>query len=690
MPKVMLAVIAAGVLAVAATAGSMSAIAAKTSGADLSAAISAARTLAPVTNTAFTINGQKPGLTYDGIGAISGGGATSRFLIDYPPAQRTQILNYLFGPGGADLQILKLEIGGDASQNDGADPSIEHVQGQIDCQSGDDWWLAEQAVARNPNIILMGLQWDAPGWIGSVWNPKDITYLIDWLNCAKSHGLHISYIGGWNEHGYNVAWTELLRNTLDLDGYNSVQIVMADSFPGPHYQPARTFQVASTAAADPAFKAALGAIGVHDTCGHPTNGFKCFSTPTARHLGLLIWETEVGSLKGNVAAADLARTINNGYIQADISSFVEWPMSSAMAPGLIYSDRGIVAANAPQSGYYYLNPIAWVTAQTTQFVQPGWSHIIGASGTLGQSGTYVAYESPDQTNWSLVVEDAGNAKYSTVVKPEQITATITGGLNASEVSVWATNLSSSNPATWFVHRQNVKVVNGTFTYTIQPGQLVTFTSTTGQSKLSYPTLPYKAQTLPFTTTPDGSNEAALLDTQEGAYLYEPCLGGVSGQCLEQMAPQTPIFWQIPPAGTPTPYAITGALSWSDYTVSASVLFTHANSSAGLISRYGNQAADPKNFDGYQFDLFANGHWQLRTNSWNKFETVLASGTVKGIMLNHWYKLSLNLSGDEIIGSIGTDHVVKKVSSAYKSGLAGIESSYSVVQFNRLEVTSDHS
>jgi hypothetical protein len=678
MPKAVLAVIAAGVLAVTAAAGSVNAIAAKV------------KPEAAITNTTFTIDGQKPGLTYDGIGAISGGGATARLLIDYPPAQRTQILNYLFGPGGADLQILKMEIGGDAAQNDGADPSIEHVQGQIDCQSGYQWWLAEQAVARNPDIILMGLQWDAPGWIGNVWNPKDITYIIDWLNCAKSHGLHIGYIGGWNEHGYNVAWTELLRNTLDLDGYNSVQIVMADSFPGPHYQPARTFQVAQTAASDPAFKAALGAIGVHDTCGHPTNGFKCFSTPTARHLGLPIWETELGSLKGDSAAADLARAINNGYIQADVSAFIEWPMTSAMSPGLIYSNRGYIAASQPQSGYFFTNRIAWVTAQTTQFVQPGWEHVIGASGTLGQSGTYVAYESPDETNWSLVAEDAGNQKYSHDVRPERITATITGGLSTGNISVWSTNLWSSKTANWFVHEQNVPVTNGTFSYTIQPGYLVTFTSTTGQSKLSYPTLPYSPQKLPFTATPDGSNEAWDLDTQEGAYLYEPCRGGDAGRCLQQMAPQTPIFWQIPPAGTPTPYAITGALSWANYTVSAQVLFTGATDSAGLIGRYSTQASDPRNFDGYQFDLFPSGHWRLKENTWDAGEKILASGNVKGITLNHWYKLSLNMSGSKIIGSVGNDHVVSLASSAYKAGLAGVESNYSVVQFNDLKVTSDGS
>ena len=51
------------------------------------------------------------GRAFDGLGAISGGGATSRLLVDYPPAQQEQILDYLFKPNfGASLQILKVEI----------------------------------------------------------------------------------------------------------------------------------------------------------------------------------------------------------------------------------------------------------------------------------------------------------------------------------------------------------------------------------------------------------------------------------------------------------------------------------------------------------------------------------------------------------------------------------------------------
>src|SRR6266550_6000756 len=105
--------------------------------------------------TTISINGTAAGRTFDGVGAISGGGGNSRLLIDYPEPQRSQLLDYLFKPGyGASLQILKLEIGGDTNSTDGAEPSIEHSKGVVNCNAGYEFWLAEQAKQRNPNIKL--------------------------------------------------------------------------------------------------------------------------------------------------------------------------------------------------------------------------------------------------------------------------------------------------------------------------------------------------------------------------------------------------------------------------------------------------------------------------------------------------------------------------------------------------------
>jgi glycosyl hydrolase family 59 len=49
--------------------------------------------------TSITINGASGGRTFDGVGAISGGGGNSRLLIDCPEPQHSQILDYLFKPG---------------------------------------------------------------------------------------------------------------------------------------------------------------------------------------------------------------------------------------------------------------------------------------------------------------------------------------------------------------------------------------------------------------------------------------------------------------------------------------------------------------------------------------------------------------------------------------------------------------
>src|SRR2546423_7829844 len=73
--------------------------------------------------TAITLNGSSGGRTFDGVGAISGGGGNSRLLIDYPETQRSQILDYLFKPAyGAAPQILKIEIGGGNAPHPGAPP----------------------------------------------------------------------------------------------------------------------------------------------------------------------------------------------------------------------------------------------------------------------------------------------------------------------------------------------------------------------------------------------------------------------------------------------------------------------------------------------------------------------------------------------------------------------------------------
>jgi hypothetical protein len=73
----------------------------------------------------------------------------------------------------------------------------------VDCGAGNEWWLAREAQARNPNIRFSALAWGTPGWVGGgdFWTNDTIDYLMRWMDCAKQHNLKIEYLGGWNERG---------------------------------------------------------------------------------------------------------------------------------------------------------------------------------------------------------------------------------------------------------------------------------------------------------------------------------------------------------------------------------------------------------------------------------------------------------------------------------------------------------
>lgn len=176
------------------------------------------------------------GRRFDGIGGLSGGGATSRLLVNYPQKQRDEILDYLFKPNfAASLHILKVEIGGDAQSTDGTESSHMHHPGDLNFQRGYEWWLMKEAKKRNPDILLYGLPWAFPGWIGNGTRdpyhnpPLTADYIVRWIEGAKEvHNLTIDFIGIWNEKPYNVTYIKTLRRTLDARGFTKTKIVASD------------------------------------------------------------------------------------------------------------------------------------------------------------------------------------------------------------------------------------------------------------------------------------------------------------------------------------------------------------------------------------------------------------------------------------------------------------------------------
>jgi hypothetical protein len=732
--------------------------------------------------TPITVNSSGGDQTFMGVGAVLGGGGNARYLMDYPEPQRGQILDYLFKPDyGASLQILKLEIGGGANSSDGSEPSIEPVQGKtINCSAGYEFAIAAQAVARNPDIKLYGLQWAAPGWVSagtspaSIYTPGDIQYLIHWLNCARQWGLTISYLGGWNESAAahtgapsSPTWFENLRQALNavvVNGvhvYQNVQIVANDL----------NWAYASSTNETPA----ISILGAHDICGVPTEGTATDvcrppgGTGTPINTPQPLWASELGKIDGTTlancaipCAGAIDRALTRGYYETrlgnnnkgdpGLTGYLVWPVLDAMpAAGvggcidenqsvLPFENRGLVTADQPWSRHYCVNAITWAIAHFTQFVSPpdaanpgGWQYEDSATGYLLNNpadGSYVTFIKSGGTDWTTVIEATLPSDSQTV------NFTVTGGLANKTVHVWSSDFTSGSPASSkFLNGADLNQNgSGQFQLTVQPHHVYTLTTTTGQSKgnagtapaaASFP-LPYPNPANPAECPPAlapcdslawsgnaGTNddEPPYLAAQDGSFELEPCLSPPpdgATTCTEQTTIPTPVLWPndgLSTAGAPNPgprfpYAIIGDEWMTKYTVSADVLLTQNNTSAGLIARFGNRQKDLPDssppttvgmFDGYVFDVSTAGVWKLVKDT-PTGQSTLHQGTIAALGTGAWHHLALKVSGTAITAWVDGTQVVSWTDSSYSSGLAGIEAgafanTWPDVQYSNLKITS---
>ena len=638
----------------------------------------------PPVNTKIAVDPAGPGRTFDGVGAISGGGGNSRLLIDYPAKQRNEILDYLFKPGyGASLQILKLEIGGDANSTDGSEPSIEHTRGVVNCNAGYEFWLAAQAKARNPNIKLYGLAWAAPGWIGNgnFWSQDMIDYLMRWMGCAKSHGLTIDYLGGWNERGYNKAWYENLHAAIAAR-HLPTQVVGDDS----------GWDEADAMATDPAFAKSIDILGAHYSCagGDGGNADSCSSTQNALSTGKPMWDSEQGSQDDNTGAPALIRSITRGYIDARMTALLNWPLIAAITPNLPYPTTGLMVANSPWSGNFSVGESAWVTAQVTQFAQPGWQFLDNASGYLGgdrANGSYVTLTSPSRSDYSTVVET------TTATAPSTASFTVPGALAGKPVHVWATNVGSTDSADQFAHLTDLTPdSSGTFTYTLQPGYVYTFSTVDGAGKGDAVSPAPHTLALPYADNFNryaAGQEARYVSDMQGAFEAQPCAAGRGGMCLAQMAPIKPIEWQQDSDA----FTLVGDPSWSNYTAQTDVELTKPGT-VELIGRAGTQNRPQSSQQGYYFQISDTGAWTLLKSDASGNRTVLARSSVPALGIGRWHRLALSFAGSSITASVDGQDVGVVSDDSYSAGQVGLgiaaPGQYVTDQFDNLSITPTRS
>ncbi|HEX4725803.1 MAG TPA: ricin-type beta-trefoil lectin domain protein [Pseudonocardiaceae bacterium] len=630
---------------------------------------------APAVTTSITVDGTQGGRTFDGIGAISGGGGNSRLLSNYPAAQQSQILDYLFKPGvGADLQILKVEIGGDTNSTDGAEPSVEHAAGVVNCNVGYEFSLMEQAKARNPNIRFYGLAWGAPGWVGSTfWTTNTINYIVDWLNCAKSDGLTVSYLGGWNERGHNIPWYEQLRSTLNTDGYSAVRIVADDT----------DYSAATDAANNSAFNNVVSIFGTHYPCGGDGGAAtSCTGNTTAEGLNKPLWASENGSQDQNSGAPALIRSITRGYLDAQLTSYINWPLIAALYPTLPFSTTGLMTAPQPWSGEYTIGAELWTTAQVTQFTAPGWTFIDTASGYLGgnrANGSYVSLKSPNGTDYTSIMET------TTATAAQTVNFTIAGGLSTATAHVWSTNVNTPGLATSFVHSQDITPSGGRYSLTLQPGFVYTVSTTTGQGKGTATSPAPHALALPYGDNFDSDatgGEATYLSDMQGAFEVQPCAAGRAGRCVQQMAPVKPVEWQ----DDSDAFALAGDTTWANYTVSSDVDLEQAGT-VELFGRANSQSRPQSHQNAYLLRVSNTGAWSILRSDTTGTHTTLASGTRPALGTNAWHTIALTMQGSTITGTIDGTTVGTATDSLFQTGQVGIGVvGYQTDQFDNLSVT----
>ncbi|MFL6127296.1 ricin-type beta-trefoil lectin domain protein [Actinophytocola sp.] len=629
--------------------------------------------------TSITINGASGGRTFDGVGAVSGGGGNSRLLVDYPEPQRGQILDYLFKPGyGAALQILKVEIGGDTNSTSGAEASHAHFRGDLNCDRGYEWWLMAQAKARNPGIKLVGLAWGAPGWIGNgtFFSTDLVNYYLSWLGCARQHGLTIDYLTPvQNEKQWSADWTVTIRNALNANGYSAVRIISGDSWPG-------DWGPAGPLSSNTAYRNATDVLSAHYTCGYLSAQTSCGVPSNVANSGKTLWSSENGSQDYNDGAKPLARGINRVYLDAKMTAYLNWDLIAAVTPNIPWPTVGLVLANQPWSGWYSVGKDTWALAHTAQFTAPGWQYLDSSSGYLGGNrgnGSYVSLKSPDNSDYSTIIETVDATAAQT------LNFSVTGGLSTGQVHVWSTNLNSTNAASFFVHSTDVTPSGGAFSLTVQPGFLYSITTTTGQGKGTATSPAQGSLSLPYSDDFDGystGREPKYLMAQQGAFEVSACGGGRSGVCVRQAAPQQPILWKE----NATPYALLGNVNWNNYTVSADALLEKAGY-AELIGRAGTEDLKPCGLNAYYLRASDSGAWSILRNNSGCTMTTVASGTTTALGTNRWHSLALTFAGSTITASIDGSVVRTVTDSTYGAGQVGLGTSQGeTAQFDNLAVT----
>ncbi|XP_028250515.1 galactocerebrosidase isoform X2 [Parambassis ranga] len=631
------------------------------------------------------------GRVFDGIGGLSGGGATSRLLVNYAEPYRSQILDYLFKPNfGASLHILKVEIGGDAQTTDGTEPSHMHYENDENYFRGYEWWLMKEAKKRNPNITLIGLPWAFPGWVGHGKNwPYDFpditaSYVVNWILGAKQyHDLDIQYVGIWNERNYDAKYIKVLRAMLDKVGLTGVGIIAADG----------DWSIANSMLIDPNLNESVEVIGAH----YPGT----ITVQNALKTQKQLWSSEdYSTFNDEVGGGCWARILNQNYVNGKMTATISWNLVASYYQELPFGRDGLMTAQEPWSGNYVVDSPIWITAHTTQFTQPGWTYL-QTVGHLAQGGSYVALTN-GKGSLTVVIETMTH-DHSVCIRPplphfnvtsQNATFQLKGSFaSIKELKVWRSqfNFKTKKPS-FFEKLTPLTIKDGSFTLNLAEDEVYTLTTVTTGSKGSYPDPPpsarfpkvykddFDVRNPPFSEAPNFADQTGVFEyhvnlTDSGPHVFT----------LRQALTERPVTWA---ADADQTISVIGDYQWQNLEVTCDVFMENVKSSGVFIAaRVDKGGQSIRSAKGVFFWVFADGTYKVTNDLAG--QTVLAEGQ-SGTRAYGWYNLSLTVKGQYAAGMLNGYPLWKQaVVLTPKNGWAAIGTrSFELAQFDNFAVVAE--
>lgn len=641
---------------------------------------------------------------FDGIGGISGGGATSRLLVEYDAQVQAEILDFLFKPNfGASLQTFKVEIGADSQSTDGSESSHMHSRSDLNLNRGYEWWLLKEAKKRNPDLVLYGLPWAFPGWVSDdpskPFKNPDLTanYTLQWLLGARDvHGLKIDLIGVWNERQPSAAYVKNLRKLLDHYGFEDTLIVNNDGND--------ELALCTRLENDRDYLDAVGVIGFHYPNDRNTKAFeKCNS------LGKPVWSSEESSSYDDAnGAACWARVIASHYVLNNITGNMMWNLVGSYYHGTNWYASSMLTAVEPWTGHVDYDdgmPVVWATAHWTQFTEPGWGLLpVGqGSGELRHGGYYVTLVSPCRRYFTTVIVKISRDhapctrprlwEWETAEEEFKLEVDLDLVDKESIVQTWYSNFeAAAGPVFQKIASQTFSKSNKeTSSFLIQlnvtAGSVYTVSNRPDsgfkakpqivrESNASFP-LPYRDD---FTAYACDNCYAAYLTDQMGAFEIIEVRGGT--KALVQRSPQKPIVWNDSHFG---PMTVIGMVEWEDVRVATRFRFPAGQGSefACLSTR-----ADQHWYTGVT--LCVNASKWFMTYGGAKLANPEQRALTEGahdLDREAWHDLELITVGQTASAAVGGQPLTKiKIRKTDNGFVALGSSSYTALEFSKLEIT----